>query len=273
MADDFATLDNAWREAYEAGAKAWVDIDLGYELYLRHVVQFGHAKVPMHAKDLYLAAAVRYQLPSAHHVFEVTQIRPLIKIVVRIMRRDEAVQDVLHEFRRRVFLGPLPQIRSFCGRVPLQSWTRRSAIRLAVNRMRSEAARRQGLVREGLPYPVTVHAPADNDLNEVFHPREYGHLCGQAIASALTAVAEEDRRLLYNYYVGRLSVDALGSLYGVDRCAISRRIRRLLGLISERLDADLLARFPVETTGRRRVSNARPTCEAIRDPEALPRLG
>ena len=220
-ADELESAIEAW---LARGHRAWPGLgldDLAFVRYLASRVELaGLGSVlevgALKLEDLYLAFGCARQDEHAVAVFRAQFFddahRALRGAGTASDSADEAVQRVL---THAVVGGATqrPGIAGYSGRGSLRRWVRSVAVRTAAH----ATARERPSSDEGL-----------RDLVENADP-ELEHLKGhyrapfrRAFAEALASLDARDRNLLRHYFVGRVTIDALGELHGVHRSTAAR---------------------------------------------------
>jgi RNA polymerase sigma-70 factor (ECF subfamily) len=174
---------------------------------------------PAHAADLYLACACLHGDPAAAHALETTFLRGIGTYVARYGDGDAFVDEVRRELRERLLLGEgdhAPKIGEYAARGPLGAWIRVCAVRTALNLRRS-------LTRQRRPEVDELFArDADPELSLL--RERYGPQLQDALRAALGRLDGHDRTLLRLHFVEEMSIDRLGTIYGVHRATAARRI-------------------------------------------------
>lgn len=144
------------------------------------------------------------------------------------------VEEVSQRVAARILVGrdgEPPRISQYTGRAPLWAWVRIIALR-------EHARLRREHGRETATTDLTAAAEQlarTNELSpDLLALREHRETLMTAFRAAVAGLAAPDRTLLRLAYVDALSLDAIGTMYAVNKSTISRR----LGAIR----ADILAR-------------------------------
>jgi RNA polymerase sigma-70 factor (ECF subfamily) len=219
-----------------------------------------------HAADLWLAWACVQGSPLALACFW-QEYEP---VVLRVARRRGAAHDLASDVRQMLaerllvadtVAGRRAKIGDYKGLGALRGWVASAAATTLSSQQRDEGRRREradSLANDALP------ARLDPELD--YLKRRYGAQVHDAIIAALDASSARDKALLRLHLEERLSIDALGNLYGVNRATAARwlvaarrtlkartieRLRSLLelssgecesllGLVNSQLDVSML---------------------------------
>lgn len=218
--------------AYARAAAAWPTLQVTRARFTE--AASGADPGSLAAEDLYLACACADGDARAIALLETHYMAPLARSLAARFRDDAMLSEVLQRLRIRA-LAPDGGIASYRGRGRLASWLRVAAIRL-----HATLAGARG--HEPLPEDALV-SPALLPEVEALR-REHGEVMSAALREAIAALASRDRALLQLCYVDGLSMDRIGTIYGVNKGTVSR----WLASIREKLRDAVVARV-AETTG------------------------
>lgn len=220
-----AALEGAIRERIEAGQRAWPDLTLAPEIFVRHLASHAARDLPPLANigDFYLACACAHRVPGAAAVFQ----REYAEVIASAVRRvdaspafiDEAGQ-VLCEKLLTAPAGATPKIAEYAGRAALRSWLSVTGARTALNLRRNKADRGHDELASGVG-AVTAAAPELDYLK-----RRYKPAFEAALRVALENLEAKDRTLLRLHLGDGLSIDRIGTLYRVGRSTAARWLAR-----------------------------------------------
>lgn len=154
--------------------------------------------------------------------------------------RDDFAQMV----RERLYVPPAgrpPRIAEYAGRGDLRTWLRvtitRTLLNLASRRPDDRPA--DDALLDAMP------ALADDPELELIK-RRYAKELREAFAHAAASLSPRERTLLRHAMVDQLSIDAIGSIYGVHRATAARWINGARDVLQERLTRELAARLQVD---------------------------
>lgn len=230
-------------EAAHAMARlTWPEVRLSYENFQAHLSREGSAAAAAveHASDMYLCAACKCGQAEAYEVLEAVYFPALRRLLSRLLREENAVEEVLQDVRTRLFVGDSPKIASYRGSGCLAGWLRSVAVHAARDHLRCTRAQRGRWKR--LSHPDVALLGALGAVTDTLEDRVgqwERQRCQQAWNAAIRSLGSEERQLLYHHFVHGLSIDALGALYGVHRATAARRIRRATATVRRRVRSAL----------------------------------
>jgi RNA polymerase sigma-70 factor (ECF subfamily) len=237
-----------WLAAYDRGRRTWAAIGISYDEFEAHVRGLGHAEVPAHAADLYLAAACRLGRVTALQLFERDYIQRSRGAIQSIVRDTSAVDDILQEVRSRLVAGPTSKVACYRGTGPLGSWVRSIALNVARDHLRTEAARRRAEEAQAWSFALgsseTLLRPDSPARQVLRHGR--GQASVDAVHVAFRALGPHERQLLHDHFVRGLSIDILAPLCHVNRATVARRIRRATDEVARQVRKQFGALYPRE---------------------------
>jgi RNA polymerase sigma-70 factor (ECF subfamily) len=233
-------------EAYAAGRQAWTGLRLSYPQFCAYLLRSGNGAVlPARPAELYLCASCALGQENAYRALEKTYFPPLKLAIQPLLRDRHAVDDVLQTLRSRLFVGSTPKIASYRGLGSLCGWLRTVAVHAAQDYLRANKSNRQHLRQLADAQRVNAQGQARwmPASDEQAFQRDFAGACQTAWRSALHSLSEMERKLLHHHYVSGLSIDILGTLYGVHRATVARRIQRATARICGRVRATLSAHY------------------------------
>lgn len=208
------------REGWEAGREAWPDVAVSEEdfaSYVRERLEDSHTSVPW--SDLYLACACASGNAEALRAFDTVlfpRIEPALARVARLVSSEE-VRQVL---RQKLFVaepGKRPKIAEYAGRGALGTWLRITATRAALD-LAEHGAREIPVESDTFDRMIGVGQDPELDYLKQRYAAEFR----AAFADAFATLGARERSLL-RYAFGRgLSIDAIGTIYGVHRATAAR---------------------------------------------------
>ncbi len=251
--------------------------DYGLELlefvrYLAERSPDGALPPARHAADLWLACACTRGIPLALARFH-CQFGPLIaRVLARRGADPDVAADIRNELSERMLLsdpssGRRAKIADYRGVGALKSWVASAAATTLLSVQRAAARRRERLDRN---LDDAMIARLDPELE--YFKQHYAIEVGDAIVAAAQALEPRSKAILRLHLRGRLGIDALANIYGINRATAARRLAaardslrrntvrdlrarlqleagecdRLLALVSSRLDVSLLRHLDTE---------------------------
>jgi RNA polymerase sigma-70 factor (ECF subfamily) len=207
----------ALSEAVARAGSSWPGVVVPEEAFAAFVLARGHRPPfpeAVHLDDLFLACACLARSPAALEHFEQAVIRKLSGALHGFSDPEEVLQRV----RERLLVGPVggaPKLAEYKGQGSLWKWAQVVAMRVALSV--AKAAPKEE------PIDVLLERPAPGDPPELAilkqqHSKDFAH----AFTAAVAALDDRERNLLRLSIVDRVSIDALGGLYGVNRSSAAR---------------------------------------------------
>jgi RNA polymerase sigma-70 factor, ECF subfamily len=229
-------------KAYAAGRWDWRDL-LKPELaeYTRHVQhhQTTAKELERNGADLFLALGCG--LGDAHAVrgLQDKYFSALSNSLARAGFDSTTREDVLQQMLLHLCAGDSPRMLTYAGKASLGAWLAVTSMRLALN-MRP----RNCWGSNGNDSFEPERLFSDEDTPEVRLAIEKARPAFQAaLQNAIVELPLRDRTLLRLYFLDRLTIDAMGSMYGVHRATAARWISdirgKILGHVQSALSRDL----------------------------------
>jgi RNA polymerase sigma-70 factor (ECF subfamily) len=224
-ANDPAGLEDAIRERLEAGRRAWPDVALDPEAFVRHLATHQSGELPPLANigDLYLACACAHAIPRAIAIFQ----RDFLDVIARAARRVDSSATFVEEVGQVVFEKLLtaparetPKIADYAGRAALRSWLSVTATRTALNLRRTQGERAQARTHDELGSGIAALGAGALELD--YLKRRYKPAFEAALRVALQRLDVKDRALLRLNLGDGLSIDRLAAMYRVGRSTAAR---------------------------------------------------
>lgn len=226
-ADVAATLDAMLAE----GAAAWPGVRVDAPSFVRFVAErappdepLSRALATLRPADLFIAFACASGDPRAIAAFEQRYFSEVASAVRRAPRARLAPEDVAQIVRERLFValpGASPRILDYRGQAPIRAWLRVAAARIVVN-LATRGPREQPEDDDLFGRIVT-----DGDPAEIAHLKEkYRGEFRAALEAAVSAIDPKDKVVLAYAFRDKLSIDAIGRIYGVHRATAARWIAK-----------------------------------------------
>jgi RNA polymerase sigma-70 factor (ECF subfamily) len=178
----------------------------------------------LHAVDLLLAGACLAGDSAALASFDAEAIEPIDRVLGH-MRLPSATVDEVKQLVRTKLLVPdgqrAPRLGEYSGRGDLRSWVGVIATREALS-----------LLRRGAKTPVPVEdvlvaaASPITGPELAFLKEHYRGEFRTAFVEALGELEPRDRNVLRHHYVHGLTIDEIGTMYGIHRSNAARRIAK-----------------------------------------------
>jgi RNA polymerase sigma-70 factor, ECF subfamily len=193
----------------------------------------------LRAGDLRLACGCARGVAGALAELERQYGAEIARAARRFERADLPADDLVQRLREKLFTGPEPLIASYTGQGFLQNWVRVTTTRTFIDCTRAEGAREP---RAADDLAALLPEPG-GDPELLLLKREHAGHFKAAFAEAVGALAGEDRVLLKQHLLDRLSVDQLGALYRLHRATAARRVARARDALLEGTRAALARRL------------------------------
>jgi len=271
-------LDVALATYVEAARTSWPDFGVEPFQFVRYLAErapSGELPPLRHAADLWLACACVQGVPLAIACF-LQEYEPL---VARVARRQKAELDVAADLRQvlaeRLLVsdpaaGRRAKIADYKGLGALRGWVATAAA-TTLSTQRRAIGRRREQPESAADEVLGLHL--DPELQ--YLKQRYARQVHDAIIAAVDALGTREKALLRLHLKERLSIDALGAMYGVNRATAARwlvaarrtlkartieRLRAalelnshecesLLGLVNSQLEVSMLAHLDADVEG------------------------
>lgn len=178
------------------------------------------------AGDLALAAACVAQDPAAHVAFD-SSVLVEVDAAGAATRAPKDLVDEVKQVLRVQLLVPKPDrpaaIAGYRGKGPLRGWVRITATRELVRHKKKRD--REAPTGELRTLDEALGARTDDPLMSQLKA-QYRSEFAVALRDAIAALDAEDRTLLRQQIVDQLSIDEIGTAYGVHRATAARWLVR-----------------------------------------------
>jgi RNA polymerase sigma-70 factor, ECF subfamily len=231
----------------EAARRPWPDFGVNPLEFVRYVAeraQDGQLPPLRHAADLWLACACVQRAPAALACF-LREYEPLMtRILVRRGASADIAADVRQVLAERLFVaddraGRRAKIADYKGLGALKAWVATAAVTTLVTQQR-EDVRRRGQRPESSADEALL-GPLDPELE--YLKQRYAEQVHDAIVAAVGSLSSREKALLRLHLKERLSIDGLGSMYGVNRATAARWLVAARQVLKERTIQQLRARL------------------------------
>jgi RNA polymerase sigma-70 factor, ECF subfamily len=238
-------LEPALLALIDEGRRRWPAFEISdadFAAYLRERSGPNGLPPQVHAGDLLLACACARGLVAAveafQHLFD-----PTVRRVCSRRRVDPALADDARQALYERLLvsrgGQPPKIAEYRGQGRLEGWVATSASTTLLMMQRAAGRRREQ--PETAAGGGELAGPLDPELE--FIRARYKTELEEAIAGALLELGDRERTLLRLHLGERLSIDTLGSMYGVNRATAARWLVAARQSLLERARAAMRARL------------------------------
>jgi RNA polymerase sigma-70 factor (ECF subfamily) len=204
-------------DAFRQGAEAWPDIRLDGDDFARYLATRNlHENAPNGA-DLYLACACLAHDPAALRAFDKHYVSQLGRHVAQLRLAPEQLDELAQHLREKLLMGARPRLAEYSGKGKLSVWLRVVSVRAAIDLLRARAERPDNDALDKLPAAGT--SPEMQALRQHYRPR-----FKQALADALAAIPDAQRRLLRLHFVDGMTMEAIARQLHVNRSTVMRRL-------------------------------------------------
>jgi len=230
------------QRSYRSGQLRWPKFaNLTLESFVRHVqtLQVTESDLDLHGEELYLALACGMTDPAAVRTLQNCYFPALDEYLTRSGFDGPFRQDVFQQLLLHLCAGDSPRILTYAGRAALTSWLRVATHRFALNL--GQSSQLQGKrVSE-----VTLSHLMSPDINPEIQGAidKAKPLFQAALRKAMDELKDRDRTLLRLCYLDGLSIDGIGTLYGVHRATAARWICDIRNNILEEVKSSLVEDF------------------------------
>lgn len=216
-------MQDAIQRAYLAGQLEWPSLTtLTPADYAAHVrrLQVTLTNLARHGADLYLALACGKADPKAVRTLEQRFFPDLNEYLARAGFEAVTRQDVFQQLLLQLCAGETPRIMSYAGRAALSSW-----LRVATHRLAIAIAERSKFPRKrdsDLTLNQLLSGDADPETQAAIDKAR--PMFQAVLRRVMDGLKDRDRTLLRLCFLDGLSIDKIGTLYGVHRATAARWI-------------------------------------------------
>jgi RNA polymerase sigma-70 factor, ECF subfamily len=249
--NDQAALQNALHEHVEAAQRAWPELQLPAQAFVRHLAAkvgegpgWIEALRTMRTADLALACACALGDAVAIQAFE-REYFGEVGVILAQRGLGAMRADALQALREKLFVGradKLPAVAAFDGRGSLRSWLRVVAVRVVLN-LASRGPRERPVadVEELEATSLCTGDPALEYIKE-----SYRHEFRAAFRAAVQTLPAQDRNVLRFSLVDGLSIDRIAALYGTHRATAARRLVSAKQRLQDAVREHLMSRLGID---------------------------
>lgn len=234
--------DSSLDKAFARACAAWPGVTLEREAFDAHVAACagGEPADALHADDLFLACACLRGDRAALDAFDRAHAAMILRSVARFDLSTGDRDDLVQGLRVAFFVKGT--IRRYSGRGPLGGWVRTAAVRAALDLV---AARRP---RPDDEDDLLGRIPATGDVELDLIRRRFADAFKVAFGEAMRELGPDDRLVLAQHYIDRLSIDQLAAVQGVHRATAARRVNKLRDALLAGTRARLEQRLALDAT-------------------------
>jgi RNA polymerase sigma-70 factor (ECF subfamily) len=243
---DLTDLETILGGMLQAARAAWPQVTLSDAAFITHLAEkIDKVTNPegflreVRAADLYLACACALGDATAMACLEATYMSALEAGIARAP--NALATEVRQTVRERLFVAhppDRPRIVEYGGHGDLGSWLRVVALRVALNVVRAERP------REPLERAFVDMPRADQPELDVFK-RMYTSEFRAAFVQGASRLTPRQRNVLRHHYIDGLSMERIGSMYGVHRMTVQRWMDAARNLLESETKRALAVRLGV----------------------------
>lgn len=208
----------------------WPGISLSDSVFASHVrSKLGaHPSRPeLRVTDLFLACACAQRDSAAIAQFEATYFGEVGVVCARFPALSVTQDDVQQRLREKLFLADPPSIVGYGGQGDLRSWFRAAVLHLVLNITSRES---REVPTEGCFFQAILDASPSAEAE--FLRRACRKEFEEAFVAAVGALPDRDKSLLRYAFNDKLTIDEIGTIFGVHRATAARWIHKAqLGLV------------------------------------------
>jgi RNA polymerase sigma-70 factor (ECF subfamily) len=246
-------LVDAWRAARDA----WPGVEVSQEELAAFALERGTSagddsqgdegapdpRHDPHYKDLYLACACARGDAVALRAFELAFFPEVDAAVAKVGGTAPSPDEIRQIVRHKLFVaeaGAEAQIVRYSGQVELRTWVRIIATRAALN-VATRAARELPFESDALTFLIGSGDDPEIQYLKSLYTAEFR----EAFGEAFDGLESRERNLLRYAFGEGLTVDAIGSLYGVHRATAARWVVNAHKELASRLRNAMVHRLGV----------------------------
>jgi RNA polymerase sigma-70 factor (ECF subfamily) len=243
------TLDDALATVTRRARDAWPDLAVDDETFASYLaarvgddgpIEDALARLP--AADVYLACACARGDSDAIRAFEARYFGEVDLIVARVRDVVAGAEEVRQMIREKLFVkagDAPPKIADYTGEGALAAWFRVTTMRMVLN-----------LRRDTKEIPVDddklLDLAACRDDAELAHlKRMYRAEFKAAFDEAVGALEAREKNLLHFAFVEGLGGEAIGTILGVHKATVNRRLVDLRGVLLKGIRTAMLKNLRV----------------------------
>jgi RNA polymerase sigma-70 factor (ECF subfamily) len=226
-----AELQAKLSSVVQRARKSWPGTEVPAAKFLAHLGRHlkdaadplaGLAK--LRCDDLYIALACALQDVKALEKLE-AHVRSDVRAALAGQRLDAAALDeVAQRLRTRLLLpdgGKEPRIATYGGHGPLAAWICAAAVRLALD------LRREGKSGEEVDEQMADQLADQSDFELSYIKQRYRKEFRVAFQESFQSLDAQERNLLRFNFIDGLNIEQIGTMTGVHRATVARRIARI----------------------------------------------
>ena len=215
----------------EQARSQWPDLPFDLEAFERHVQRLNvdDTRLAAHGADLLLVSAVLQGYTQALRIFD-SLLASVAGVAGRVDPSHAFIDDVSQELRVKLLTGMEPKLRGYGAVGPLAEWLRVAALRTALNLKRSDRL----LATDDVPVAAVLGGFDEAQMKQFYLQDLNG-----AIECGFRKLTIRERTLLRLHFVDGLTIERIGTMYGVHRATVARWLVTIRERLFEELSAHL----------------------------------
>ena len=235
-------MKDAIQRSYLAGQLKWPGLaNVTLKDFAWHVqnLEISELDLERHGEDLYLALACGKADPEGVRILQDRFFPTLDEFLVRSGFGGPLRQDVFQQLLLHLCAGEEPRILTYAGRAALSSWLRVATYRFAIYLGQSSE------LQSNRETDVTLNQLVSSDVNPEIQGaiNKAKPLFQAALQKVMDDLSDGDRTLLRLCYLDGLTIDGIGTLYGVHRATAARWICDIRNNILKTVKSTLVEDF------------------------------
>ena len=214
------------QDLYRRARAAYPGVEVEEGAFLAYVAarlpearSLADALAALRTDELYLACGCVAGDPAAMAAFERSFGEVLLQTLSRFSLSAADREDLKQSLRIAMFMKK--NLARYSGRGELRGWLRTAASRCAIDLLRTRQHRPDSNDE------IVDSLPMTGDLELDLARRRFNAEFRAALGATIAALSLEDRGLLAQHYVDRLTIDQLSVVLGLHRATVARRLVKL----------------------------------------------
>jgi RNA polymerase sigma-70 factor (ECF subfamily) len=197
---------------------AWPGVELSSEVFHAWLCERDDGGEALHTGDLYLACACVHHVPGALAMFERSFMSRIPAFLAGLRPTPQLVEEVSQQLRERLLLpsaGRPPRLATYSGRGSLAAWLCVTAVRTAMDALRSPSERASD------PVPPDLELLGEDPAMAYLKNRYRGDV-DEALRAGFRALSARQRLVLELHLVEGLSLDEIGAMHRISKSSAFR---------------------------------------------------
>lgn len=252
-----AALEQGLQDAYELGRKAWPELAVSAESFAGYLGAWpGKDVLPANLAaalhklciaDLFLVCGCLAKDQAALQGLESTVLSRIPSYIAQLRLPEDELKEVQQLVRTKLLVGSAerqPTLLEYGGRGELANWVRVTAVRTALDWLRSQRAHSNASSRA-----TALHLMIPASEPELEHIKQlYRDDFQRALEDAIATLSNQQRTLLHLYFAGGLRTAQIATLFHVNQSTIVRQLAQARGAIQDEMRRLLRERLRVTSS-------------------------